>query len=98
MSNAEEYHARADRCKARAEKATNPAITLEFEQLADKWRTLAIQEEADERPHCAGRRAIGGTGRASASSRASRIQERIAEPGSSITSFNFSFNLRNRSE
>jgi hypothetical protein len=57
MSNAKEYQARADRCKARAEEATNPAITREFEQLADKWRTLAIQEEALDRPHCAGRSA-----------------------------------------
>jgi hypothetical protein len=68
MSNAEEYHARAEHCKIWAERATNPAVTREFEQLADKWRTLAIQEEAGDRPHCAGRSAVGGSGRTSACS------------------------------
>jgi len=47
MSKADEYYARAAQCKIRAAETTDPDFMREFEQLAQKWNDLAIQEEID---------------------------------------------------
>jgi hypothetical protein len=47
MSKADEYYARAAQCKIRAAETTDPEFRREFEQLAQKWNDLAMQEEID---------------------------------------------------
>jgi hypothetical protein len=47
MSKADEYYARAAECKIRAKETTDPDFRREFEQLAEKWNDLGIQEEID---------------------------------------------------
>jgi hypothetical protein len=47
MSKADEYHARATQCRIRAAETIDPDFKREFEQLAQKWNDLAIQEEID---------------------------------------------------
>jgi hypothetical protein len=45
MSKADEHYARAAQCKIRAAETTDPVFKHEFEQLAQKWTDLAIEEE-----------------------------------------------------
>jgi hypothetical protein len=47
MSKANEYYARGAECKVRANETTDPDFRREFEQLAEKWNDLGIQEEID---------------------------------------------------
>ena len=47
MSKVDEYYARAAQCRIRAAETTDPEFQHQFEQLAQKWKDLAIQEEID---------------------------------------------------